>query len=211
MNAGFISISIYNNGMEEYKLVVDFIFKTNSRNPFKKPMFPIQNRTFEVGVYIRNIGNNVFPGGTLKNSQITSAENKSTYESIDKEFSVPIINPGQNTSIWMGKMTTFLAGLVWVSGSIFPQNITTEKITTYQTERGTNEPVSPKNNVWGSSSFIKSGAEVESSYTNSLILLLTFLVFLETVFGLKNILIFIIHVIGYYFSVFGNFLTGYSR
>ena len=194
--------------MEEYKLVVESIFKIkNKASFFKKQKFPVQNDSFDIGIIIRNIGDNIFPGGKLKGLTIRSSENKQIYEAIDKEFSVPAINPNESKDVWMGKMSTYLSGLVWINGVILPENTTTHKITTYQKERGTNQSVNPQTNIWGNSYFIQSSAEVESSRTNFLILVLTLLIFIDATLGLKNIFLFVLHNIGKLFSFFGALLS----
>ncbi len=195
--------------MQDYKLVIECIFKIPNRSFsfFSKPKFPIQNEIFEIGLKIKNIGDNVFPGARFKGLRVRSAESKGIYEQIDKEFSISEVNPGEEKQIWMGKMTTYLAGLVWISGDVEPQEAGTQRIITFQKERGTNQSVNPSTNSWGNSHFIQSTAERESGYTNFLILLLTILLFLETLVGLKKIAIFCLSLIGGLFSFIGTFIT----
>lgn len=193
--------------MEEYKLLIETKFKFKKKLIFfKKQLFPIQNETFEIIISIKNIGDNIFPGAKLGNVTIRSMDSKTIFEKIYKEFSVPIINPDNVIDVHVGSMTTHLYGLVWIETPVIPNNPEQQKITIYQKDAGTGEPIYPQLNKAGDSSFIQSSAETESAFTNSLILFLTVLLFLETIFGLKNIVDFFLNSIGKFFIKLGNLI-----
>ncbi|MCZ7396243.1 MAG: hypothetical protein ABOK23_06870 [Candidatus Methanoperedens sp.] len=169
----------------EYKLQIEFIFKIPNKSRFGKIDFPIQNRLFMYGLNIKNIGENVFPGATLKNISVKDAAQTIEYN-VSKEFSIRSLNPGESIQIWLEQITTYATGVFWFLCDVIP--VGDDVITTYQKDKysGQLEPYSKKNK-WFEHFFIQGQFELQQARTNTYLLILTFLTALQGIFGLDNI------------------------
>jgi len=190
---------------KNHEISVEFIFEVKSILPFRKIEFPIQNRPFRWGLRIKNIGNNIFPGATLKALEMRSMEHKELYHRVPKEFNVSTLNPDNEIELWVDDLKTYLEGLVWIQCDIVPLE-TTNKITTFQIEEHTRKLTSPKTNNWGNASFIQSQNQVQSTHTNFLLLILTLLIFVEGLLGIKNIVVFILDWTSKFFYFLGELI-----
>ena len=172
----------------EYKLQIEFIFKIKNKFTFKNFKFPIQNHPFEYGLRIKNIGNNVFSGAMLKNIKMSSHSSDLAY-TLDKEFSLHLLNPNESVEIWLDQMTTYLTGLIWMEIHLVPNNVN-DSIVTYQKDKHSEKnDVYGKTNKWGEAFFIQGENELQQARTNSYILILTMLTFLHGAFGINNIML----------------------
>ena len=174
----------------QHKILIEFVFKSSEIFPFFKNKFLIQNKPFYIGLNIKNINEKVFPGAIIKKLTISSNENKNLVQDFKEEFSISILNPGETTKIWIPyQISTFLEGLIWISCNVVLKN-SNDEIITYQKDNITGV-IDKYNRIndWGDSSYIQSKFGAEQSKTNYLIFVLTSLIFLEGVFGLRNIAI----------------------
>lgn len=170
---------------QDFKLLIEALFETESRMPLKKFEYPIQNRRFRLGFRVKNLGDRIFPGATLRQFEMYSLEDNKLRETITKDRSIPLLNPREVQDLWVSDMKTYLTGLVWIKCNVTPQN-KNQKIITYQKERATGEAVEPQMNYWGNGYFIESPAELAAQRTNFLVLVITFLTFFEASIGLKT-------------------------
>ncbi|MDO9517218.1 MAG: hypothetical protein Q7J10_04115 [Methanosarcinaceae archaeon] len=172
----------------ENKLQIEFIFEIKKKFTFKNFKFPIQNHPFKYGLRIKNIGNNVFSGATLKNIQMPSDKCNLNY-TLDKEFSLHFLNPNDSAEIWFEQMTTYITGLIWIKVDLVPNNID-DFITTYQKDKHSEQANDyGKKNKWGDVFFIQGENELQQARTNSYILILTALTFLQGAFGIDKIML----------------------
>lgn len=171
------------------KLLIQFITQTPYKFTLKRFSTPIQNKSFSFGLLIKNIDNKEFLGATVKDLVVKSSEGKTLQLSANEEFSIKVLNPNEEVEIWWpNSVSTFLTGLIWVSCNLVPKNDEHE-IETSQKDSGGAISIFNHINKWGNSSYIVSRFEFEQSRTNFLLVVLTGLIFLESTFGIKNILI----------------------
>ncbi len=196
----------------EYKILVEPIFELSGgffargyrrlrhfvRRLLKrgKLEFPVQNHPFRLGLDISNLGNQPSPPCRLRNIQIGKVEEGGLRTFLREEFHVDNLNPNERTRLWIGSLTTPAEGVVWVSAELIPQT-PNAYVTTFQRDQGTGQiDTSPGvTNNWGVGWFIQPRLELQQARTNNLIALLTLLLVLEAVFGLKNIAVGILHLI----------------
>ena len=182
----------------EHNLQIEFICKVKKKYTFKKFKSPIQNHPFEYGLRIKNIGNNIFPGAVLKNIHIKSKESD-LYHSLDKDFSLELLNPNESTEIWLNQMITYTSGIMWVVIDLVP-NAAGDTITTHQKDRyyGQTE-IYLENNKWKDIFYIQGENELQQARTNSYILILTALTFIHGAFGINKILLALLEIIQLFF------------
>ncbi|OGY57756.1 MAG: hypothetical protein A3C03_00080 [Candidatus Colwellbacteria bacterium RIFCSPHIGHO2_02_FULL_45_17] len=182
--------------MNEYYLVIEFVFEVKSKLPFKKFRFPVQNFPFKCGLRIRNNGDKVFPGAILKNFVVRPTDQSiNLFHDFPGEFKIGELNPSDEITLWFGELNTFLEGMVWVACDV-SQLTPTDKITTYQKERNTNQVILyNRPNSWGVEEFIQSQSQVQTARTNFLLVVLTLLIFLEGLWGIKSIVISVLNLL----------------
>ena len=189
----------------EYKLQIEFIFKIKNKFTFKNFKFPIQNHPFEYGLRIKNIGNNVFSGAMLENIQMSSHSSDLAY-TLDKEFSLHLLNPNESVEIWLDQMTTYLTGLIWMETHLVPNNVN-DSIVTYQKDKHSEKSdVYTEKNKWGTSFFIQGDNELQQARTNSYILILTMLTFLQGAFGINKIMLASLEIIQNFLLYMANMI-----
>lgn len=193
----------------KYKVLIEFIFKkTNPLPSLKRLSNPIQNRPFYFGLRIKNIDKRNTPRFIIKNLQIDAAQGGTLTQGMDEEFKVSSLNPGEEEKIWWHyPISTVIKGEIFIKCNITPHgNI---QIISHQYNKyADNCSVYKTPNKWGDAYYVRGELEQKQATTNSLIALLTLLVFLEGVLGLDSIIKFIIKSIGLFFNFIGNiFLT----
>jgi len=124
-----------------------------------------------------------------------TGESQPLSSNIREEFAIPVLNPGQSTELEVGRFNLAFEGVTWVGCSLVPAAPNIE-ITTYQVDASSGD-VSPYQqiNEWGNVWFMQRQMEVQQARTNNLIMLLTLLLVLETLFGLKNIVMDLLHFV----------------
>lgn len=178
----------------KHKLQIEFIFEIQKKYTFNKFEHPIQNHPFKYGVQIKNIGDKVFSGAMLKDIRMHSKEHN-TVDISNKEFSLPLLNPNDSTKIWVEPVTTYLTGLVWIDVNLVPNNID-DSITTYQKHKPFEQAVIyGEENKWSDVFFIRGENELQQARTNSYILILTALTFLQGAFGINKLLSALLEII----------------
>ena len=200
----------------EHKLLIEPTFKTGliakllRRAPFKRPIFPIQGSPFDFNLRITNIGDSSFPGTDIKRIAISGAGQASISHNINKTYSIPSLNPSAYAEINIDRMTTLLEGIVWISCQITPLD-PKDKITTYQKDIGTQQLVEPSTNSWGQEVLVLSKNQLSFSHQNTLLVILTILIFLDGVWGLGNIASASLNFVGNILSSIGSSLQGQPR
>ena len=185
----------------EHRLLVDLVFDIPRRFPYlRKPLDPIQNMPFRYGFRFTNIDTKPFPGAVVKEVNTESLDLKDVgFNEPGHEFSIGALNPDEQRVIWMpGSCKTSLQGVMWVSFHLTPV-APNAKILTYRRGFGSNSKnYDAGSNSWHADAFIQGQMETEQARTNTLIMVLTALMFWETVFGIKNTLLTILR--GVYWS-----------
>ncbi|HLB88236.1 MAG TPA: hypothetical protein VJK29_11345 [Terriglobales bacterium] len=177
-----------------YDLRIEALFNVRGRWP--KPRFAIQNEPFHLVLRFANTGATVFPGCRVRGIHIqVTGESQPLSSNIREEFAIPVLNPGQSTELEVGRFNLAFEGVTWVGCSLVPAAPNIE-ITTYQVDASSGD-VSPYQqiNEWGNVWFMQRQMEVQQARTNNLIMLLTLLLVLETLFGLKNIVMDLLHFV----------------
>jgi len=197
-----------NEEKKQNKLLIEFIFRPQSKFTLRKARHPIQDKPFYFGLKITNSDTKIFPGAVIKNFGINSLEQKKLEHSFEKnEFIVRSLSPGETVEVWWpDAMSTCLEGLTWVYCDIVP-NTLDEEVITYQKDRSTGVIDKYKDfNKWGDAIYIERKFELEQSRTNSLVFILTVLTFLEGLFGLKTLANFLITQVQNLFFLSAGFL-----
>lgn len=132
----------------------------------------IQTKPFKLVIRVENIDNVPFSGATIKDIQIRSANNQQIIEPIEKEFHIGEINPGQNITIEMGRVGTYMHGLANIKFVLVPDKIGTE-IITYQKNNFTGELFSGGINDWTDFFYIRTIDEYTRDKTNNILLIIT--------------------------------------
>ncbi len=158
--------------------------------------FPVQNRPFRLGLDVTNVGSQVSPPCRVTGVQVGKAEPGGFRTLIREEFQIPNLNPRHTTRLWIGNMTTPIEGVVWVSAEVTPQ-APNAYIKSFQKDQGTGEIEASGSvvNGWGVGWFIQPRLELQQARTNNLIALLTLLLVLEAVVGLKNMVVGLLHLL----------------
>ncbi len=183
-------MSNQNNAVD---LLLEFIFKNDTKIPFIKPRYPVQGILIYYGISIKNIGKTDFPGGNLSDLKIKHPDYDIVIESYDSK-PVPPLLPGEKIDIWVINTIINIPGPVWVSCSIKANNneIT---INPYQCSRGEDNGIPLKSkNSWSHSEYVQPRLEFLQSLTNYLILFLTIIVVIDIIVGFDNIFSFIAQI-----------------
>lgn len=157
----------------ESKIQIEFITNTKGNKI-------IQTIPFEVGLKITNIDNKPFPGATISSIWIKSASGQNIGEKIDKEFSVPSINPNQSVVVNLGKTGTYMFGLAQIQINL----LSAEKdkaIATYQRNQFTGEIQRYQINSWIDFFYIRSIDEYTRDNTNNVLGRITIVMAVMTV------------------------------
>jgi hypothetical protein len=167
----------------------------------------IQGKPFFIGLTIKNINETPFLGCSINNLRLESAENKSLVKTFSETLEVRLLNPNEQIKIWWPNAVSIdLYGLVWINCSLSPKT-QGDQIFTYQKDEitGTEEKYDYANQ-WGDSLYFKSAFENEQIKTNRLLLILTILMFLDAVLGLKNVAIWCLELLRSIFMFLVNIL-----
>jgi hypothetical protein len=173
----------------EHNLLIEFLFRNQGSLLYRRLKFPIQHVPFRFGVRITNIGAIPFVGATITGFKISSDPLSSSYE-VDKQVAVRALNPNESVDIWLGGTTPLMEGTCWVSCVLSP-TVPGNVIKTFQKDAvtGAIEAFLQANNQWGDGLYIQRQMELLQARTNTLILLLTGLMFVDAVFGLRIVLV----------------------
>jgi hypothetical protein len=115
-------------------------------------------------------------------------EGKSLGYSSSKEYDVQKLNPNQVVEIWLEDLNSTLEGTLWVKGKIEAADANDIETYQFETTGDVCSVFTGGRNTWGNCLFVKSKSQEQQHRTNLLILLLTFLTVLQGIFGLKNIM-----------------------
>lgn len=165
----------------------------------------IQDEIFELSLIIKNIGGSAFNGGKISGLELKSSDSQTLCHPVQKEFTIPSINPGEEYSLKVTKMLTILCGPAWVDLKIKSLN-ESESIQTFQMDKATQESCMPNMNSWGDGILIYSQQENATRNTNLLILLLTITTAWEAIFGIKKTIFFFLNILSFLFIQLSNLL-----
>lgn len=190
-----------------YKLLIELIFKKPKRFS-RKAKYWVQNKPYRFGLRIKNIDDKATPEVTIKRLSLSSGEGGTITQDHNENFSVPVLNPGQEIDMWWpDPMAPVIKGSSWIKCKVEPLGIN-EIIDTYQFDKYSKKTQMYEggSNHWGDAISIRGEMEEEQSTTNSLLLILTILMFLDGVWGLDKIAKFILGILGWLFSGIGHVL-----
>ena len=98
----------------------------------------------------------------------------------NKEFKIPLLNPGEKCLIWLDKLIIPFSGGIWIKLEIKSKGITS----TYQWDEANNIPeLYNKDNHWGKLSYIESESNFLQKITNILLIILTFTLVVKEFFS----------------------------
>lgn len=173
--------------MTNQKLLISTVYKRKFIRilPIK---YPKQLKPFHLGLKIKNIGNKASSGGTIKSLELHSSEGDSIYDVFHEELSFKKLNPNEEEIVWWPEpFTTVLSGKCWIECRVVPDSKEV-KFSTYQDPPHSIKPIAySKTNHWGDGLVVISRIEAQQSRTNTLMFLLTLLMFLDGVWGLDFI------------------------
>ncbi len=176
------------------KLRIEFIYRQTSgaRFRFKRRKQQLSQGTpLEYGVKVTNIGESVFLGATFSEFKITSSTDEVEIRS-NKSFAIPALNCQQSIEIWCDRTVLTFKGTAVVAINIQASNQISEiELYQYDSIHDMDSTFNADKNIWVDVLFIQGELEIIQQKTNDLILWLTIITVLESVFGLNNILKFI--------------------
>lgn len=191
----------------EHQLLIQAIYRPARKWQILFRKRPTQNKVFWYGLKIKNIAKNPFPSGMIKNINISSLEGKSLINKCLKNFKIKTLNPDDEQLIWVEKFFNSLSGIIWLNCLLEADD--KKNIFSYQYDKGTRESTRYESiNKWGDSSYVFSSFEYHQRITNKLLIILTALVLLETIWGIKDILIFILKTLGRLFDFLSIVING---
>ena len=165
----------------EHKLLIAPIFKSLSKLRKLRYKKVIQNRPFEYGVKIKNMGDTLFKGGFIKNIEITPLNTDIDFCLFcDKKFEIPPLNKEDVCFIWFERLSSTCSGQFYFEFKII--NKEKEEIISYQWDKDNNEPfLCEKKGIWGDFFDIKDEHALQQEITNYAIIFLTFLIILGSI------------------------------
>ncbi len=195
-----------NNTAVEHKILIEFISK-GTRKISRKVKYWIQNKPYQFGLKITNIDDKGSPEFRIRNLCLLSGEGSPITQENEEEFSVPLLNPGQEIDLWWPEpMAPAIKGASWIQCQIIA-NDTTKTIITHQINEYSKKPQEYRiPNRWGDALAIRGEMEEEQYKTNRLLLILTILMFLDGIWGLEVIFKIIIEGLSSFFSTIGIWL-----
>lgn len=198
-------------GKNKYHLLIKYLAHRNVQSglryrvgkwiPFYRHGL-VQGYSYETGLLIRNLGDKPFPGAIIKDVQIKDVNELRI--SGKKEYAVPQINPKHEQEIWMEAFNLGLCGTCWATCTIVPKE-SNSVIITYQYNKASGEPEEYLTDVnrWGDFIWVSSRSEYLQSRANSILIILTALVFIDGIWGLGASVRF---VIGGLLAILGNII-----
>jgi len=190
----------------EYVLLIEPLFKV--RGLWPKPSFPIQNEPFALGLRLTNKSEQPFPGCTLRDVSFRDTGEGGVGTTSHNEYTIQMLKPDQSTDIWTGNWTERTEGQVWLGCYLRPATPNTV-IKTLSRDPSTGDIGRwPVDNGWSYVWFIQRKMDVQQARTNNLIMLLTLLLVLDSVFGLKNMAVLLLHLVVGAFAKIGHLFGG---
>ena len=191
----------------EYELRIEPLFKVRQWW-WPKPTFPIQNALFTFGLRLTNQGERAFPGCALRGLHLKETRLGGVLINVCEEYTIQALRPRQTIDIWMGNLTVRAEGEVWLECDLQPTTPNTI-VRTLARDPSTGDTVrSPSPNTWSDAWFIQRQIDVQQARTNSLILFLTLLLVLDSLFGLKDVRISLFHLLSDVFLKIGHLFGG---
>jgi hypothetical protein len=189
----------------QHELEIEFVFGNQKNRFFKFPNHLVQSHPVRFGLQIKNIDTKPNCPGKISNLSIKSSEGNTVVHTADEVFALPVINPGDKITLWWPeKLNALIKGVAWVDCNIIPDMPNVE-FKTFQFDRLTGvRSKGSRQNAWGNALIIRGDLEEQQSITNLLILILTILVFLDGVWGLKDIFYWLAKELGGWFILVGN-------
>ena len=173
----------------EHKLLIETISQPHTKLSLFKTKRVIQNRPFDYGVKVKNICSSPFDGCTIKNIYLKHTSKSHDYiNECLKDFSIKSLNPNEAVDLWFDSVIFQIDGPIWLKFSLIPKN-EEETIKIYKLDRITKESYYLGTNDWIDSIFIVNENSVHQKTTNILLVILTIIILLEQIFGIKQILL----------------------
>lgn len=170
----------------------------------------VQGVPFELFILITNIGSTPSPEIVISNFLLKSTADNLVINS-QNSLRIKQLNPGESIELSLDKMTIGFKGSAWASLDLKPEGEECE-ITSYQydCDHQKDEPHATKNN-WGDLVYIQGELEVLQQKTNNLILVLTVVTVIHSIFGMKESLKFLIGLIYQPLAYIAEFLGTLAR
>ena len=119
---------------------------------------------------------------------------------------IPTLNPDQSAELWIDVATSQIQGALWFSCTLIPFDETRE-IHTLQRDPGATVISKYKVNSWAKIIYIQPKLELLQTRTNILIFILTLIVFIDSLIGIKEIAKSIIQVLVWALTNLTNMLS----
>jgi hypothetical protein len=148
-----------------------------------------QGIPYQFGFRVTNLKSESFPGASLSKAFVRSTTD-AAFLSLENECALSALNPNESIDVWCDKGIIPFKGTASVDVLVTPLNAA-DVIKTFQYDEahGQDCELNEKPNEWTSIVFIQGELELNQKKTNDLILWLTIITVLESVFGLKNMLL----------------------
>jgi len=192
-------------------LAIEIIFKKAkgfrlSKKPSKKP-YPIQRTPYKLGLHITNVGDTPFPGATISNLWI---EAMPILQQIHKQIAIKALNPNEDTEVWLVETSIFYVdGINWIKSDLKSTD-PSHTINTYQSiDVDFKQPPSGENH-WRNFIHVQPRLELLQTRTNIWIMILTALIFVNTVFELETIKRNTLQTLGDFFGFISQLLKHLS-
>ncbi|WOC76988.1 hypothetical protein RTE98_10840 [Stutzerimonas frequens] len=161
-----------------------------------------------VTVFVRatNISKTICKGFCLQTGKFKPFQYPIMEDTINQDIQFPALNPGEERIIKLEDTTFSTEGTHWFSCNIIPEP--GQEIVTYQYDyyHGKDNKFA-HTNQWGNDLFVVGQHAALQLKTNLYILILTVITVLEAVFGIKELLSFLLGGIGLFFISLGKFFS----
>lgn len=178
----------------EHKLLIEPVFKLHARffGIFLRKKI-IQNQRFSYGVRIKNVGIQPFDGCKLKNILLTPVlKSYDIVHATQEEYSVKSLNPKESIIIWLDTAILNIDGSHWLKFEVRSLK-EGDTITIYRWDSDNKCMGLPLKNRWSDSFFVYNEYVIQQKITNHLLVSLTLILLLEQIFGIRNILKFLLN------------------
>ena len=172
---------------KQIKLRLEFIHKPiNKRWYEKKHPFLVQNVPFEYGLKIKNIGNEPFSGASIDTFLIQAVN---VAQPSTQNVKIKALNPNESYELYelyFDRYTLWHEGSIATMCTLIPDK-ENEEILTYQHHRDHDiDEEYKEKNKWWHDYYCQGQQQLLQTKTNNLILFLTSITVIETIFGLKD-------------------------
>ncbi|WP_157955051.1 hypothetical protein [Pseudomonas sp. S5D5] len=170
--------------------------RSNSKTPWQKLQKRfIQGEPYDIYFRVTNIGSAPTPEFTISNFKLHS-KSDSTFIDSKNTILIKQLNPNETIGITLDKMTIAFKGGAWAKIDVSPVNPEL-RITTFQHDSLHKKDEAYDNGRWGNLIYVQGELEVTQEKTNTLILTLTTVTVIESIFGMKKTLLALVELAYY--------------